>query len=114
MANLSSTLNQTASLYKMAISYVQNDRKIAREFKSIQKKKNTANSLREVKDFLESYKSNPELTFPNDRKAKVSSESWLDTVLELLPSLIDSELIMSPRQALKFVKEENKTYIFWR
>ena len=38
MKTLEGTLNSTSSLYKIAISYVQNDKKIEKEFTSLSRK----------------------------------------------------------------------------
>lgn len=58
MNKLKNTLDSTSSYYKLAISYVQNDRKILREFKSINKKKAVKNSIEVVKQFLDKLKDN--------------------------------------------------------
>lgn len=81
MATLRSTLEQTSSYYRVAISYVQNDRKIAREFRSIHKKEVIEESLSEVKKFMEDLRYDSSLKFQNSKQAVISSESWLDTVL---------------------------------
>ena len=49
MATLENTLNETSSFYRIAISIVQNDKKISKSFESIKRKENIKKSLAEIK-----------------------------------------------------------------
>ena len=52
-----------------------------------------------MEEFLEKYKAQPDVNYENKKQIVLSSKSWIDTLLEILPSFVDSTLVLTSQQA---------------
>ena len=54
------------------------------------------------------------MEFGDDRASLDSKDSWIDLLLDFLPSLIDEFMLLSEEEARRVVTEENNRWIRWK
>jgi hypothetical protein len=80
---------------RLAIAYRENDYKIEKKFNQLEKELQLTQQLEEVNDFLEKYKSRPEEIYKTPPKPTPNTQTWTDWFLSILPTFVDSTLVLT-------------------
>ena len=72
---------------------------------------NLQKDIEEVRNFIGEWKKDHTLEFKNQKKIEADKQSWLDVILDFLPSLVDPIMLITPERAKEYILKRNALWI---